>query len=52
VNRPAVRRRAWALAITHIPFFELTFRPIRDAILAAIEQALSESPPKDASHDS
>lgn len=47
----ATNRRAWALALKHIPFFEITFRPIRDAILAAIREALAEQPPKDATHD-
>lgn len=47
----ATQRRAWALAVKHIPFFEMSFRPIRDAILAAIGEALNEQPPKAASHD-
>jgi hypothetical protein len=51
MTRPAVKRRAWSIALAHIPFFELTFRPIRDAILAAIEQALAESTPEDSVHD-
>jgi hypothetical protein len=49
--RPAVRRRAWALAIKHVPFFELVFMPAREAILAAIGEALNEPTPKDAPHD-
>lgn len=47
----ATKRRAWALALKHIPFFEITFRPIRDAILAALAEALNEQPPKDSPHD-
>lgn len=47
----ATERRAWALALKHVPFFELTFRPIRDAILAAIGEALNEQPPKDSPND-
>jgi hypothetical protein len=52
VSRPAVKRRAWRIATTRIPFFECIYHPIRAVILAAIEQALSEETPKDSDHDS
>jgi hypothetical protein len=37
--------RAWTIATQHVPYFETTWAPARNAILSAIVAALKEPPP-------
>lgn len=43
--------RAWTLATKHVPYFEQIWAPNRNAILAAIVEALKEPPPPVADFD-
>jgi hypothetical protein len=46
VSHPqSIADRAWTLAAKHIPYFDTLYAPARNAILAAITEALKEAPP-------